>query len=89
MMNFESIMSMHIYVLHFIFFLKVNILCSYNGVPEIDMAFDSEESAYQFYNAYARSVGFSIRRNNAWKSDGIVRRRKLCCSKEGKKGVDK
>ncbi|KAK1265851.1 putative protein FAR1-RELATED SEQUENCE 10 [Acorus gramineus] len=63
--------------------------CSYNCMPEIGMAFDYEDSAYQFYNTYARSVGFSIRRSDAHKSNGILRKRKFCCSKEGFKGVDK
>ncbi|KAK1280510.1 Protein FAR-RED IMPAIRED RESPONSE 1 [Acorus gramineus] len=53
------------------------------------MEFDCEESAYDFYNAHARLVGFNIRRSDASKSNGITRRHKFCCSKEGTKAIDK
>ena len=37
---------------------EVEVLVSYVG-----QKFGSEEEGYNFYNAYAKSVGFSVRRN--------------------------
>nr|DAD48971.1 TPA_asm: hypothetical protein HUJ06_018908 [Nelumbo nucifera] len=61
-----------------------------DGVPEIDMEFESEERAYNFYNKYGGKVGFSIRRSWANKcKDGVVRRRLFCCSRQGHRSHDK
>jgi zinc finger SWIM domain-containing protein 3 len=32
-------------------------------VPEVGMAFDSEDNAYDMYNNYAGAIGFSIRKS--------------------------
>ena len=32
-------------------------------VPHVGMSFKSENDAYQMYNAYARRIGFSIRKS--------------------------
>ncbi|KAK9146103.1 hypothetical protein Sjap_006006 [Stephania japonica] len=53
-------------------------------VPEVGMIFDSEMQVYEFYNTYARSIGFSIRRSKmVMRKDKTVTRRVFCCSKEG------
>jgi zinc finger SWIM domain-containing protein 3 len=50
------------------------------------MCFQSEEEAYQFYNSYAKSKGFSIRKcHNKKRADGTVSSKYLVCSKEGVK----
>ncbi|KAL6557214.1 hypothetical protein OROMI_017564 [Orobanche minor] len=54
--------------------------------PEIGMDFNTIKEAYDFYNAYARRIGFSIRiqRTNKKKSDNnIIQRQALVCSCEG------
>ncbi|XP_059635490.1 protein FAR1-RELATED SEQUENCE 5-like [Cornus florida] len=60
-------------------------------IPCVDMLFDFEEAAYDFYNEYGRRVGFSIRREykNNSRKDGKVTSRNFVCSKEGKRGKDK
>jgi hypothetical protein len=52
------------------------------------MTFQSEEEAYQFYNSYARSEGFSIRRvHKKHRADGTLCSRYLVCSNEGAKAT--
>ncbi|KAI4333489.1 hypothetical protein L6164_018293 [Bauhinia variegata] len=34
-----------------------------DGVPKFGMGFDSEDHAYEFYNAYAGRVGFNVRKD--------------------------
>ncbi|KAF6140728.1 hypothetical protein GIB67_035155 [Kingdonia uniflora] len=54
------------------------------NLPIVGMEFQSEEKAYDFYNLYARSIGFSIRRGSpSVRTNKVVRRRVLCCSKQG------
>ncbi|XP_059627392.1 protein FAR1-RELATED SEQUENCE 5-like [Cornus florida] len=53
------------------------------------MEFDSEEEAYDFYNAYGGRIGFSIRKEYGNKVNGRITSRVLVCSKEGVKGIDK
>lgn len=53
------------------------------------MEFESEKAAYAFYNDYGREVGFSIRKNQVKKSNGVVTFRKICCAKEGFRPKDK
>jgi hypothetical protein len=36
--------------------------------PRIGMEFGHHEEAYQFYNEYALKIGFSVRKNNHYKS---------------------
>ncbi|KAF8389835.1 hypothetical protein HHK36_024354 [Tetracentron sinense] len=59
-------------------------------VPKVDMEFESEEEAYDFYNKYGGFKGFSIRRGNVeWTSRGVLQSRKLVCSKEGHRPKDR
>ncbi|XP_057952956.1 protein FAR1-RELATED SEQUENCE 5-like [Malania oleifera] len=53
--------------------------------PSLDMEFTSEEDARNFYNAYAKQTGFSIRVNSYYRSkkDNSIISREFCCSKEG------
>ncbi|OVA10252.1 FAR1 DNA binding domain [Macleaya cordata] len=53
--------------------------------PFVGMEFDSLDKAYFYYNEYARTVGFSIRRakNRRSNIDGALLFQRFCCSKEG------
>ena len=52
------------------------------------MNFQSEEEAYKFYNSYARTKGFSIRKvHKKHRADGTVCSRYLVCSNEGVKAT--
>jgi zinc finger SWIM domain-containing protein 3 len=52
--------------------------------PEVGMAFDSEEKAYDMYNDYAGVIGFSIRKSTTrHRPDGSVYQKHLVCSCEG------
>ncbi|CAH9129164.1 unnamed protein product [Cuscuta epithymum] len=54
--------------------------------PEIGMEFESAENAYNFYNSYARRIGFSVRifRTNKNRVDStLIQRQVLVCSCEG------
>ncbi|KAL6518769.1 hypothetical protein OROHE_017522 [Orobanche hederae] len=61
------------------------------GVPKLGMGFDSEDHAYEFYNAYAGRVGFSVRKDyvNRSKIDGAVASRRYTCFREGYRQNDK
>ncbi|KAJ6425766.1 hypothetical protein OIU84_026360 [Salix udensis] len=41
---------------------------SNSRVPEIEMAFSSEEAAYEFYKSYANEIGFNVRKGKAQRS---------------------
>ncbi|PQP99126.1 protein FAR1-RELATED SEQUENCE 5 [Prunus yedoensis var. nudiflora] len=53
--------------------------------PTLGMEFTSEDDARNFYNAYAKQAGFSIRVNSYYRSkkDNSIISREFCCSKEG------
>ncbi|KAG6476669.1 hypothetical protein ZIOFF_065915 [Zingiber officinale] len=52
--------------------------------PRVGMEFDDDELAYQFYNEYARRVGFSIRKQHLTKNKcGQVTFRRFVCYREG------
>ncbi|XP_059310718.1 protein FAR1-RELATED SEQUENCE 5-like [Lycium ferocissimum] len=59
--------------------------------PKLGLEFDSDENALNFYNEYARRVGFSVRREyvNTNKKLGYVTSRKITCYKEGFRRNDK
>jgi zinc finger SWIM domain-containing protein 3 len=58
--------------------------CDENMLPKINMLFDGENDAYEFYNAYAEKVGFFVRRSTLWTtSKNIITRRTFVCSREG------
>ncbi|KAI5341915.1 hypothetical protein L3X38_009790 [Prunus dulcis] len=49
----------------------------------LGMSFDNEQEAYQYYNSYARSVGFSVRKLRVNKDkNGVIHKREFCCSCE-------
>ncbi|KAH7683678.1 zinc finger SWIM domain-containing protein 3 [Dioscorea alata] len=53
-------------------------------VPEVNMEFESEDKAYEFYNKYAGHIGFSVRKSSADKSsENVIRSRTFVCSREG------
>ncbi|XP_024625265.1 protein FAR1-RELATED SEQUENCE 5-like [Medicago truncatula] len=59
--------------------------------PCLDMIFESEVAAYEFYNEYSKRIGFGIRREygNKSKKDGVLTSRRFTCYKEGTRSVDK
>ncbi|CAL5086112.1 unnamed protein product [Urochloa decumbens] len=58
--------------------------CDENMLPKVNMLFDGESDAYEFYNAYAEKVGFFVRRSTLWTtSKNIITRRTFVCSREG------
>ncbi|KAK4417848.1 protein FAR1-RELATED SEQUENCE 5 [Sesamum alatum] len=62
-----------------------------DGVPKLGMGFETEDHAYEFYNAYAGRVGFSVRKDyvNRSKIDGAVASRRYTCFREGYRQKDK
>jgi hypothetical protein len=56
-------------------------------VPRVGLTFESEDAAYNFYNSYARRVGFSIRKCHVKHraSDGTLASKYMVCSNEGLK----
>ncbi|KAK4392918.1 protein FAR1-RELATED SEQUENCE 5 [Sesamum angolense] len=62
-----------------------------DGVPKLGMGFESEDHAYEFYNAYAGRIGFSVRKDyvNRSKIDGAVASRRYTCFREGYRQKDK
>ncbi|GAU15754.1 hypothetical protein TSUD_235700 [Trifolium subterraneum] len=63
----------------------------FDYTPHLDMEFDSEVAAYEFFNEYSRRIGFGIRREygNKSKIDGVLTSRRFSCFKEGRRGADK
>ena len=58
--------------------------------PRVLMTFDTEQEAYNFYNAYGGRMGFSIRRGYVNKNkEGQITSRLFVCNKEGFRGIDK
>ncbi|KAM1909089.1 hypothetical protein ACFX14_028520 [Malus domestica] len=57
----------------------------FDCTPRCGMKFDSQEAAYNLYNAYGRKVGFSIRKDRHYKNKKTneVTSRIFACSKEG------
>lgn len=61
---------------------------SEKNIPRVGMCFQSEEEAYKFYNLYAESNGFSIRRcHRKYRADGTLSSRYFVCSKSGVKAT--
>jgi zinc finger SWIM domain-containing protein 3 len=54
-------------------------------VPKVGMQFLSEEEAYSFYNKYADTIGFSIRRSSGhkMKNSCTMQQRTFRCSRQG------
>ncbi|XP_016513209.2 protein FAR1-RELATED SEQUENCE 5-like [Nicotiana tabacum] len=59
--------------------------------PKLGLEFDSDKDALNYYNEYARRVGFSVRKEyiNTNKELGYVTSRKITCFKEGFRRDDK
>ncbi|XP_059302307.1 protein FAR1-RELATED SEQUENCE 5-like [Lycium ferocissimum] len=59
--------------------------------PELGLEFDNDKNALNFYNEYARRVGFSVRKEyvNTNKKLGYLTSRKITCYKEGFRRNDK
>ena len=56
-----------------------------NMTPRLGMHFDDLDEAYNFYNAYGKLAGFSIRKESSNRGkDGEVVWKRFVCSKEGK-----
>ncbi|KAL4332079.1 hypothetical protein GQ457_15G027670 [Hibiscus cannabinus] len=59
-------------------------------IPRVGMEFDTEEDVYDFYNKYAKDVGFSIRKSKGHKDlHGHWLNRVYCCSCQGTRLKDK
>ncbi|XP_020691795.1 protein FAR1-RELATED SEQUENCE 6 [Dendrobium catenatum] len=58
-----------------------------DGVPTVGMVFKTFEEVYDFYNQYARRVGFGTKIRRSWYSldDGQCNKFMLTCCKEGKR----
>ena len=51
-------------------------------IPEVGMAFDSEEKAYEMYNTY--KIGFSIKKSHTkLREDKTISQKYIVCSGEG------
>ncbi|PWZ15295.1 Protein FAR1-RELATED SEQUENCE 5 [Zea mays] len=63
--------------------------CDEKMLPKVNMLFDGESDAYEFYNAYAEKhvcgkIGFSVRRASMTvNNENVITRRMFVCSKEG------
>ncbi|KAI8536731.1 hypothetical protein RHMOL_Rhmol10G0279800 [Rhododendron molle] len=63
-------------------------LCLLNDTEIVQMKFVSEEEAGLFYNAYAKAMGFSVRKHKSKRhrgNEGYVKWRDWVCSREGKR----
>jgi zinc finger SWIM domain-containing protein 3 len=62
-------------------------------IPEVGMAFDLEEKAYEMYNTYTGKTGFGIRKSHSkLREDKTVYQKHIVCSDEGyrrNKSLDK
>jgi zinc finger SWIM domain-containing protein 3 len=54
-------------------------------IPKIGMKFNSEQDTYDFYNAYASNMGFSIQRNDCHYvgTSSTLKTREFTCSRAG------
>ncbi|CAO2152918.1 unnamed protein product, partial [Urochloa humidicola] len=52
-----------------------------DNIPKVGMKFNTEQEAYDYYNAYAREKGFSIRRSSSHnvKNTNTIKNRTFCC----------
>ncbi|XP_043710243.1 protein FAR1-RELATED SEQUENCE 5-like [Telopea speciosissima] len=60
--------------------------------PRIDMEFNSDNEAFEFYNSYGGRVGFSVKKelvNKSKKDKSTITSRSYVCSKEGIREKDK
>jgi hypothetical protein len=53
-------------------------------IPQVGMAFESEDHACEMYNDYAGKIGFSIRKSTTkYRSDGTLYQKYIVCSAQG------
>ncbi|CAL5375529.1 unnamed protein product [Camellia sinensis] len=85
----EKAIQLQVLLLCFDMDMKADNDCGWK--PKERMTFDSEEGAYDFYNAYGARMGFSIRREYCKKNKvtNQIISRNLVCNKEGFRKVDK
>ncbi|XP_043717717.1 protein FAR1-RELATED SEQUENCE 5-like [Telopea speciosissima] len=60
--------------------------------PHIDMQFNSDQEAYDFYNSYGGRLDFSVRReyiNKSKKDNTTITSRRFACNKHGIRRKDK
>ena len=50
------------------------------NIPILGMIFETDQEAYDYYNSYARFVGFSVRkkRSNTFKNTNVIRNKEFC-----------
>lgn len=71
-------------------FFSVEDAANKSWAPKVDIEFENDEKAYQFYNEYAKRIGFDVRK--AWinrKSSGVIISRTYVCYKQGFHGNKK
>ena len=52
-------------------------------IPEVGMAFDSEEKAYEMYNTYVSKIGFSIKKSHTkLREDKTISQKYIVCSNQ-------
>ncbi|KAG6524968.1 hypothetical protein ZIOFF_014913 [Zingiber officinale] len=71
-------------------FFSIEDAANKSWAPKVDMEFENDEKAYQFYNDYAKRIGFDVRK--AWinrKSSGVIISRTYVCYKQGFHGNKK
>ncbi|EEC81876.1 hypothetical protein OsI_25675 [Oryza sativa Indica Group] len=55
-------------------------------LPQVGMAFDSEQKVYDMYNTYAGKIGFSIRKSQAkHRVNGTIYQKYIVCSNQGQR----
>jgi zinc finger SWIM domain-containing protein 3 len=53
-------------------------------IPEVGMALDSEDKAYEMYNSYAGKARFSIRKSSTkHRTDNTICQKHIVCSNQG------
>ena len=67
---------------------RENQSTSSHSDPMIGMAFETETSAFNCYNEYAKKIGFTVRWDNRTLSrrTGVTLARRFVCSKQGRRG---
>ncbi|KAL8474982.1 hypothetical protein ACS0TY_031416 [Phlomoides rotata] len=70
--------------------IDLTLASSEERVPKINMEFDTEDAAYNFYNEYAKEIGFSIRRHTVHTDiNGRILDIVFCCERQGQRKIDK
>jgi hypothetical protein len=55
-------------------------------IPKVEMSFKLEDDAYEMYNSYAESVGFSIRKwTTRLRLDKTIYQKHIVCSNHGQR----